>query len=104
MPHSFTFFETCLGSAGIVWSERGVSGVQLPEPDVARARARLKRRFPGSVEASPPPEVRGALQEITALLDGQPSHLSRVALDMARVPAFDQKINAAARATPAVAT
>ena len=71
MPHNFTLFETPLGSAGTAWSERGVSGVQLPEPDLAKARARLKRRFPGGVEASPPPEVRSAIREIMALLDGQ---------------------------------
>jgi len=100
MPHNFTLFETPLGSAGIAWSERGVSGVQLPEPDVATARGRLKRRFPGGVEASPPPEVRSAIREIMALLDGQPSDLSGVQLDMARVPAFDQQVYAVARTIP----
>ena len=90
MPHNFTLFETPLGSAGTAWSERGVAGVQLPEPDLAKARARLKRRFPGGVEASPPPEVRSAIREIMALLDGQPSDLSGVQLDMARVPALSQ--------------
>src|SRR5438132_687617 len=100
MSHSFTFFETCLGSAGIAWSERGVFGVQLPEPDVVTARGRLKRRFPDGVEASPPPEVRSAIREIVALLDGQPSDLSGVELDMAGVLAFDQQVYAVARAIP----
>ena len=35
-----------------------------------------------------------------ALLDGQPSDLSGVQLDMARVPAFDQQVYAVARTIP----
>jgi len=27
----FALFETAIGHCGIVWSERGVAGVQLPE-------------------------------------------------------------------------
>jgi methylated-DNA-[protein]-cysteine S-methyltransferase len=100
MQISFTLFETPLGSAGIAWSECGVSGVQLPEPDAARIRTRLRKRFPTGVEASPPPEVRDVMREITALLDGQPRNLSGVQLDMARVPAFDQQVYAVARAIP----
>ena len=90
MPDSFTLFETPLGTGAIAWNERGVSGVQLPEPDAARVRARLKRRFPDSLESAPAPAIRQAIDGITALLRGEPSDLSGVHLDMDRVDAFER--------------
>ena len=30
--HAFTLFDTAIGRCGIAWSERGIAGVQLPEP------------------------------------------------------------------------
>ncbi len=45
---NFALFETALGACGIVWSARGVCGVQLPEKDAAATRARVLRRHPGA--------------------------------------------------------
>jgi methylated-DNA-[protein]-cysteine S-methyltransferase len=101
MPDSFTLFETPLGTGAIAWNERGVSGVQLPEPDVARVRARLRRRFPGALESAPAPAIRQAIDGITALLRGEPGDLSGVHLDMDRVDAFDRRVYEAARTIPA---
>jgi methylated-DNA-[protein]-cysteine S-methyltransferase len=100
MSEGFTVFETALGSGGIAWTAGGISGVQLPEPDVAKVRARLSQRFPRAVEALPSPEMREAIRAIIALLDGQPSDLSGVQLDMERVPSFDRQVYAVARAIP----
>ena len=44
----FTFFETAIGRCGIVWSERGVAGVQLPERSEDATRYRVLRRFPAA--------------------------------------------------------
>jgi methylated-DNA-[protein]-cysteine S-methyltransferase len=74
-----------------------VIGVQLPEPEMARARAQLRRRFPGIREAPPPPAIRQASDGIAALLRGEPSELSMVRLDMRRVPSFARRVYEVAR-------
>jgi methylated-DNA-[protein]-cysteine S-methyltransferase len=99
-----TLFDTAIGRCGIAWSARGVAGVQLPEAREPETRARLLRRFPGAREASPPPEVQGALDGIAALLSGQPSHLETVSLDMDRVSPFHRRVYEVARTIPPGAT
>src|ERR671932_2788962 len=101
MSDSFTLFETPIGTGGIAWNERGVSGLQLPEPDAARLRAGLRLRFAGAAETPAPPDIRRAIDLITALLRGEPSDLSGVHLDMQRVPAFERRVYEVARTIPA---
>jgi methylated-DNA-[protein]-cysteine S-methyltransferase len=101
MNHGFTIFNTALGAGGIAWGDRGVTGVQLPEPDAARARAQLTRRFPSAVEMPPPPDVQVAIERIATLLRGESSDLSRVRLDLERVPAFERRVYEVARTIPA---
>jgi methylated-DNA-[protein]-cysteine S-methyltransferase len=100
MSASFALFNTPIGTGGIVWNERGVCGVQLPEPDAVRVRARLRRRFAGATDASPPPPIRKAIELMTALLHGEPVDLSCVRLDMDRVPSFERQVYEAARTIP----
>jgi methylated-DNA-[protein]-cysteine S-methyltransferase len=97
MNRSFSIFDTAIGAGGIAWGDGGVVGVQLPEPDAGRVRARLRRRFPGALETVPTPEVQSAIDRMRALLQGQPSDLSSVRLDMERVPAFEQRVYEVAR-------
>ena len=42
--HHFTIFDTAIGRCGIVWSERGITSVQLPMGDEKKTRARLQQR------------------------------------------------------------
>lgn len=102
--HSFALFDTAIGRCGVAWSERGIAGLQLPEADEQQARARMLRRFPAAGESRPPPEVRQALDRIVALLAGQSSDLSAVALDMDGVPPFHRRVYEAARRIPPGAT
>ena len=67
----YTLFDTSIGRCGIAWSERGVSGFQLPESRDPETRARLLKRLPGYEEATPPPEVQDAIDSIVALLHGE---------------------------------
>src|SRR5687768_7312170 len=46
MIEGYALFDTALGRCGIAWTERGVAGVQLPEPSDDATRARLRRRHP----------------------------------------------------------
>jgi methylated-DNA-[protein]-cysteine S-methyltransferase len=97
----FALFDTAIGRCGIVWSDRGVIGVQLTETGgEVRTRARVLQRFPEAREASPPPEVQQAVDGIVALLHGAASDLSAVALDMAGVPAFNRRVYEVARSIP----
>ena len=78
----FALFETAIGQCGIAWSARGVIGVQLPEASALKTRARLLRRCPQAREAPPPADVQRAIDGIVALLGGEPTDLSAVALDL----------------------
>jgi len=97
---SFAIFDTAIGACGIVWTRRGVCGVQLPEGSEAATRARVLRRHAGAVEAAPPPDVRKAIDGIVALLAGEHADLSAIVIDDEDTPAFNAKVYAIARAIP----
>src|SRR5262245_31040024 len=97
---AFALFDPTIGRCGIAWGDRGIIGVQLPEGREVHTRARLLRQFPDACEALPPSDVQCALDGIVALLSGAASDLSAIALDMARVPAFDRSVYEAARTIP----
>jgi methylated-DNA-[protein]-cysteine S-methyltransferase len=80
-----TVFETAIGPCGIGWTERGVARVRLPGP----------KRAGGA--ASPPPEVRLAIEGIRALLRGEPADLTWVRVDLGGLRPFDQRVLEAAR-------
>ena len=96
----FTLFDTSIGRCGIVWGERGILGLQLPEGDDARALKRLGRRFPDASETIPPAEILRAIEQIVALLSSGPADLTEVALDMGRVGAFEKQVYDIARKIP----
>ncbi len=100
----FTLFDTAIGACGIAWGRRGILGVQLPERDAAATRARLARRFPEAGEAPAPADVLQAIERIQALVRGEASDLSDVALDMEGVPDFCRRVYEVAKAIPAGAT
>ncbi len=97
---NFALFETVIGACGIVWTARGVCGVQLPEQDAAATRARVQRRFPHATEAAPPPAIQDAIDGIVALLSGEPRDLSHIVIDDAAISDFNRKVYAIARAIP----
>jgi methylated-DNA-[protein]-cysteine S-methyltransferase len=96
----FALFETAIGRCGIVWSERGITGVQFPEGSEQATRNRLQRRFPNAREAAAPPAVQHTIAEITALLAGERRDLSDAVLDCAAVPDFNRRVYEVARAIP----
>lgn len=96
----FQLFDTTIGRCGIAWGVQGIVGLQLPEANEAQTRARLRRRFPGGNEISPPPAVQAAIADIVALLRGEALDLAAIMLDMARVPLFHRRVYEAARRIP----
>ena len=95
--YGFALFDTEIGRCAIAWGGRGVAGVQLPEAHERATRARVLRRFPGAHEAPPPPDVRRAVEGISALIRGEASDLSAVALDMDGLPPFQRRVYEVAR-------
>ncbi len=91
MP-SFTLFDTAIGRSGLIWTGRGLAGVQLPEGDEAATRDRIERRFPGAEPAPPPAEVLAAIGAITALLAGERRDLGGIALDQEGIPPFHLRV------------
>jgi methylated-DNA-[protein]-cysteine S-methyltransferase len=62
------------------------------------------RRFPGVSEAVPPADVRRVIDDIAALLNGEPRDLGDVKIDMAGLPDFHRRVYDVARSIPAGAT
>ena len=101
---SFTLFDTAIGVCGIVWTARGVCGVQVPQASGDATRARVLRRHPGAQEAAPPPHIKAAIDGIVALLSGERRDLSAIVIDDSAVADFNRRVYAIARKIPAGST
>ena len=96
----FALFHTAIGHCGIVWSTRGVAGVQLPEKDAPATRAQLIRRHPQAKEAVPPANIQQTVDKIIGLLAGERCDLANVTVDHSAVSDFNRRVYAIARAVP----
>ena len=100
MRHAFALFPTAVGTCAIVWSQRGIAAVRLPEKDEAATEARVRRRWPEALRELPPAGVDLAIRDMTRLLAGEPVNLGRITLDMAGIPEFDRRVYEIARTIP----
>ncbi|WOJ90387.1 methylated-DNA--[protein]-cysteine S-methyltransferase [Methylocapsa polymorpha] len=100
----FELFDTALGPCGVIWGERGIVGLQLPEASKRETRARILQRFPDAREVSPSSNAERARDGVIALLRGEANDFSAIALDMDRTPPFHRRVYEAARAIPPGAT
>ncbi len=100
----FALFETAIGHCGIVWSERGIVGVELPEGGERAARGRVSRRFPAARAKVPPAEIQRVMDDIVALLSGQPRDLGGVTLDTGALTDFQRRVYVVARTIGAGST
>lgn len=88
----FCLFPSPIGTVGLVWTERGIAGVQIPARDEAATRRSLARRFPDAVEEAPSPAIEAAIAAIGSLLEGNRTDLSGLSLDLEGVPAFERSV------------
>lgn len=102
--NSCALFETAIGSCGIVWNTRGISGFLLPEPTSSATRRRLQSRFTDAVETAPPPEIRRVIDAVVGLMSGERTDLAFVPVDMDGLPEFHQRVYEVARTIPPGAT
>ena len=96
----FAIFDTPIGPCGIVWGERGITGVQLPMGSEDKTRNRIHQRDGDVTEAAPPAEVQGAIDGIIELLAGKPNDLTDVVLDLDGIPEFNRGVYDIARKIP----
>lgn len=96
----FALFDTAIGCCAIVWSGRGIVGVQLPERDERATANRVVRRFPQAREATPPANVARTIEAIVALFRGERRDLSDAVLDSEALPDFHRRVYAIARTIP----
>ena len=97
---NFTLFDTAIGCCGVVWGPRGINAVQLPMGSEEKTRARIRQRHGDIPEASPPAEVRHAIEGMVELLEGKPNDLTDVVLDLDGVPEFNRGVYDIARTIP----
>jgi methylated-DNA-[protein]-cysteine S-methyltransferase len=98
---AYTLFRTAIGACGIAWGARGIVAVQLPEANESATLARLLRAHCGAGRRRPALEMRPTIDDIVALLGGQPRDLQHARLDMAQVPPFHQRVYGIVRKIPA---
>src|SRR3954454_15964511 len=100
MGRGYTIFNTGIGRCGIAWSDSGIIGVQLPEAREIETRGRVLRQYHDARDLRPPLNVEIAIGGIVALLRGEDSDLSNVALDMSGIHAFNRRVYEFARTIP----
>ncbi len=89
----YCVFDTALGPCGLLWGERGIVAVQLPEHSREATRAHLLRRHAAAEEAAPPPAIAKAIAGIQALLGGDRSvSFADAPLDTEALPAFHRRV------------
>jgi methylated-DNA-[protein]-cysteine S-methyltransferase len=96
----FAIFDTPIGPCGIVWGERGITGVQLPMGSEDKTRNRIHQRDGDVAEAAPTAQVQRAIDGIVELLAGKPNDLAEVVLDLDGVPEFNRGVYDIARKIP----
>jgi methylated-DNA-[protein]-cysteine S-methyltransferase len=99
--YGYALFDTAVGRCGVAWGDHGVVALQLPEVNDGETVARLTERLPDASDSTPPVFVQQAIDKIVALLDGEPSDLSTIELDMTAVPPFHRRVYQLARTIPA---
>lgn len=101
MPEqNLAIFDTAIGPCAIVWAERGLLGVQIPEADAATTKARMMKRFPAARETAPPSHIENVIDGMRALLRGERRDLKDVLIDDDGVPEFNKRVYAIVRKVP----
>ena len=93
----FTLFDTAVGGCALVWGERGLVGVLLPEATDPATRSKARRRYAGGLESAPTATLEPVIARIQALLNGGRDDLEDIALDLSAVPSFHRRVYGVAR-------
>lgn len=90
----YSLFDSPIGVLGILWTDRGISGIQLPEKDSETTAARLRSR---ATPGRPPESVKTAIAMLVRHLTGEPQSFEGLKLDWGKQPAFHLAVYEKAR-------
>jgi methylated-DNA-[protein]-cysteine S-methyltransferase len=96
-PASYALFETAIGWIGILWSDLGLTGLQLPERDRAATVRRLRAKRADAVETDPPKAIVPVIEALKRYAGGEAIDFSDVPVDLRGVDTFCRAIYEAAR-------
>ena len=98
---NFTLFDTAIGACGIVWGERGINAVQLPDVERGKdAGTDLPALAGKSRKHRRPPRCRPQPTASSSCWLSKPNDLSSVALDSDGIPEFNRGVYDIARTIP----
>lgn len=95
----FAIVPTALGAFGAAWSEAGIGRTWMHDRTPEATRRQIARLFPQAVEGVPPADIAAAMDDVAALLAGDPRQIA-VDLDMRDIPEFDRRVYEVARTVP----
>jgi methylated-DNA-[protein]-cysteine S-methyltransferase len=95
--HHYLIFETVGGFCGIVWSESGITGFQLPTRSAKATERMLLRRAPGAIVGEPTPEVSEVVAAVKRYFEGKETDFSKFRLDLGDQEPFFARVYTAAR-------
>ncbi len=88
----FHIFDSAIGLIGLVWTEKGVARVFLPEASKAELIARLQCAVEHLDPSDPSPWVLEAVSAIQDHLHGKLRDLRFVPLDLSKASKFSQRV------------
>ena len=90
----YHLFDTKLGTAGIAWSDEGITRFRLPDADRAAAERDLKTK---GTPAAPPPAIAAVIEEAQRYFAGARIDFTAIPLDLKQVDPFRRAIYQALR-------
>jgi methylated-DNA-[protein]-cysteine S-methyltransferase len=91
-PAHHHIFDTAIGPCGVAWNARGLCAVQLPEANRAATERRLAAKAESAGAAAPPPSIATVVADIQRYLAGETVDFSAVAVDLAALDPFRQRL------------
>lgn len=95
----YVLFETEIGKCGVVWGDRGLAAVQLPERDADSTEQRLRDKGARG-ENEPGGEIGGFVAGLRAYFAGEAVEFSGLPIDWGRVGRSDRTIYKQLRDVP----
>jgi len=85
----YHLFDTKLGTAGIAWSDEGITRFRLPDPNREAAERDIKAK---GTPAVPPPAIAAVIEEAKRYFAGERIDFGAIKLDLASVDPFRRTI------------
>jgi len=94
MTESFVhLFDTPLGRCGIGWSDAGIIAASFPEASDGETISRMRKQAAeAEVSDAVPADIRSAIDEIIALMEGESRDLLKVDVNLAAVSGFERSV------------